>query len=360
MKFIYSILCFCFLSCNYIFSQTIVTIHKSNGEQIDLLLNTIDSVTYTLGVNPYLPTVVTTPVTQLTNVLAVAGGEVLSDATHYVTQRGICWSTSPNPTLNDPHSINGSGLGTFTAQAHNLQSSTTYYIRAYAINSAGVGYGNEISVTTQIEGFELAGVPGDGVTFDGYTYPTLVYANGQEWMAENLKTTIYANGDLVTQIVDLEQWENTNTGKWCYYNFDSQYNNPYGKLYSWESVLDSRNICPTGWRVPTNSDWNTFKNYLGGESLAGGRMKSTGTIHWQSPNTGANNLSGFNALAGGYLSFFPNNSDIYDLRISGNWWSSTLYDSDYVYALYLSYNWSISPENQIHKGDGASIRCIKN
>jgi uncharacterized protein (TIGR02145 family) len=108
----------------------------------------------------------------------------------------------------------------------------------------------------------------------GNVYKTIVIGT-QEWMAENLKTSIYRNGEAIANVTDGNQWSGLTTGAWCYYENNSQYDCPYGKLYNWFAVSDSRKVCPTGWHVPTQGEWTTLTNYLGGESIAGGKMKST-------------------------------------------------------------------------------------
>jgi uncharacterized protein (TIGR02145 family) len=170
--------------------------------------------------------------------------------------------------------------------------------------------------------------PGAGVTFDGYTYASIVLGNGQEWMAENLRTTAYANGDTIPNITDNTQWQNLTTGAWVYFNNDSQNESPFGKLYNGYTVVDSRNVCPNGWHVPTLSDWSILINYVdpaanGGNNLpneAGGKMKSVGTEYWVAPNTGATNESGFAGQPGGLRQI---DASFGDPPVHGYWWSAT-------------------------------------
>jgi len=133
---------------------------------------------------------------------------------------------------------------------------------------------------------------------DGNEYATIQIGT-QVWMAENLRTTKYCNGDPIPNVTDSLQWVNLATGAWAHNNNYSQYENLYGKLYNWYAVDDSRNICPCNWHVPTDAEWTTLIDYLGGEGVAGGKMKSTGTQYWLSPNTDATNESGFSGLPGG-------------------------------------------------------------
>jgi uncharacterized protein (TIGR02145 family) len=201
--------------------------------------------------------------------------------------------------------------------------------------------------------------PGNGVTFDGYAYQSIVLGNGQEWMAENLRTTVYANGDPIPNETDPNQWSSLTTGAWSHYNNDSQYENPYGKLYNWYTVADTRNMCPTGWHVPSNAEWTYLTDYLGGGNIAGGKMKSIGTQYWTSPNTDATNVSGFSGLPGAFridYGPFPTN-----FGSEGWWWSSSEEDAYYGSFRYLSYNQSfIGSVSSNYKETGMSVRCIKN
>ena len=111
---------------------------------------------------------------------------------------------------------------------------------------------------------------------EGNVYKTIIIGS-QEWMAENLKTSVYRNGNAIDNIIDDNQWSSLTSGAWASCINDSQYDCPYGKLYNWFAVADSRYLCPTGWHVPTDDEWTTLTDYLGGEEVAGGKMKTTGT-----------------------------------------------------------------------------------
>lgn len=363
MKIQNTILALLLLSSTLLQAQSIMNIHQSNGTVIQIPLNTIDSITYTIPNPGNLATLTTLPIVNSTSTTAISGGNITNTGGTPVTQRGVVWSTAPNPTTANNSTTDGSGSGSFTSNLSGLTSSTTYYVRAYATNSAGTAYGNQLSFTTS------AGIisnPGAGVTFDGYNYSSIVLGNGQEWMAENLRTTVYANGDPIPNITDSAQWSNLTTGAWVHYSNDIQYEYPHGKLYNWYAVADPRNVCPTGWHVPTDAEWSSFINYLdpnadGGNysnNVAGIKMKSTGTQYWQSPNLNATNESGFSSLPSG-VRLAPN-LDYNGMGIGTVYLSSTEYNTNE--------NWNISLYSGVDSGTrvvrfkkgGASIRCLKN
>jgi len=138
---------------------------------------------------------------------------------------------------------------------------------------------------------------------DGNFYNVVKIGN-QFWMAENLKTTKYNNGNTIPFLPNSTQWNPDTVGAYCYYNNDINIGKEYGYLYNWYSVVNVNKICPSGWHVPTMSEVNTLRNYLGGESVAGGKLKETGTTHWLSPNIGATNETGFTAIPNGDRNYF--------------------------------------------------------
>ena len=188
---------------------------------------------------------------------------------------------------------------------------------------------------------------------EGNVYKTIVIGT-QEWMAENLKTTIYRNGEpIATNLTDVE-WENTpNTqiGAWAFYNNDSQYDCPYGKLYNWFAVADPRHVCPTGWHEPTDGEWTILTDYLGGGSVAGGKMKSTGTQYWLDPNQDATNESGFSGLPGGVR--IP--SQFFNFGNTGYWWSSSENETIDAWERNIGYNNGIAYRGN---GDGDKVNCL--
>ena len=199
--------------------------------------------------------------------------------------------------------------------------------------------------------------PGAGVTFDGFTYSSIVLGNGQEWMKNNLRTNIYANGDPIPNVTDPTQWTNLTSGAWAHYgNFSQNEDMADGKLYNWYTVVDPRNLCPTGWHVPTDAEWTVLTDYLGGESVAGGKMKVTGTNLWTSPNTDATNESGFTGFPAGYLHELG--GPFYDMGDLTFWWSSSEFNNG-AYCRLLQYDNGESQTSVRSKNSGLSVRCLK-
>jgi len=190
---------------------------------------------------------------------------------------------------------------------------------------------------------------------DGNVYRTIKIGN-QWWMAENLKVTHYRNGDNIPNITDNTAWSTLTTGAYCYY--DNNTNNAviYGALYNWYVVDDSRGIAPTGWHVPNDTEWQTFIEFLGGDTIAGGKLKEIGIEHWQSPNTGATDEFGFSAPPGGYRAYNGPFSSIY---INADFWTSTEYNGSWAFQRYMEYNTSKVVRNEGYKSFGFSVRCVK-
>ena len=191
---------------------------------------------------------------------------------------------------------------------------------------------------------------------DGNVYSS-VRIGSQVWMAENLKVNHYRNGEPIPNVTNNTEWSNLITGARCYYDNDSAiYADTYGALYNWYTVDDSRSLCPSGWHVPSDADWAILETYLGGSSVAGGKMKETGTAHWLSPNTGATNESGFTALPGGYR---YGDGDFGSIGNYGGWWSATEGGTNYAWNRYVYYTGSDVGRDSYGKGYGFSVRCLR-
>jgi uncharacterized protein (TIGR02145 family) len=199
------------------------------------------------------------------------------------------------------------------------------------------------------------------IDIDGNVYETVVIGD-QEWMAENLGVTHYRNGDEIATGYSSEEWISLNEGAYTIYNNDPVNEEIYGNLYNWLAVDDERNICPESWYVPSDDDWQQLVDYLGGYEIAGGKLKETGYTHWNAPNYGATNETGFTALPGGRR---QTSSDILidfvDIGMIGNFWtSSPSPNSEYGWFWFV---WAIHGEatrSDYDKNNGMSVRCIKN
>jgi uncharacterized protein (TIGR02145 family) len=192
--------------------------------------------------------------------------------------------------------------------------------------------------------------------------PKTVKIGNQEWMAENLNVDRFRNGEIIPQVQGAEAWERAaanNQPAWCYYNNraiqdDPENGDKYGKLYNWYAVTDARGLCPSGWHVPSDDEWTMLTNALGGENEAGNKMKSKSG--WAKAGNGTNS-SGFSGLPGGTCNY-----GIGDFNIGGNygyWWSSTEYDTSLAWYRDLSYDDGDANRYYSIKGDGFSVRCIK-
>jgi uncharacterized protein (TIGR02145 family) len=194
---------------------------------------------------------------------------------------------------------------------------------------------------------------------DGNVYKTVTIGT-QTWMAENLKVSKYNDGTTIPNITDNTQWQNNTTGAWSYYKNDVVNNAKYGKLYNWYAVSKTsngnKNVCPTGWHVPSDAEWTVLTDYLGGESVAGGKMKEVGTTSWKNPNTEATNISLFTGLPGGYRYYSGGCSFIGD---GGYWWSSTEYNTGSAWSRGLDYSYGDAGRFVSYKGDGLSVRCLR-
>ena len=176
----------------------------------------------------------------------------------------------------------------------------------------------------------------------------------QIWMAENLKTTKYNDGTVIPNVTDGSPWQVLVTGAYCWFNNEITNKNTYGALYNWYAINTGK-LCPIGWHVPTDAEWTTLTTFLGGEMIAGDKLKETGTTHWLFPNINASNSTNFTALPGagrGYVGTF------FQLGYTGDWWSSTERGTEaWGYELIGSNGYIY--RNPFPKGNGFSVRCIK-
>jgi uncharacterized protein (TIGR02145 family) len=305
-----------------------------------------------------IPTVTTYEVTTITSTTAVSGGDVVEDGGAQVTERGVCWSNSTSPTIADSKLIDGFpySFRNFLSVITGLTPNTTYYIRAYAINSAGTAYGNEVSFTTE----EAVACATTVTDIDGNVYCT-VQIGTQLWMAENLTTTRYNDGTSIPNNLSEEDWGNTTSGAYRIYNSNPTYDLLYGKSYNWHAINTGK-LCPIGWHVPTNDEWATLMNFLGGQAVAGGKMKSTGnntdgTGLWDKPNKDATNTSGFNALPGGVNAKIEGSGGI--VGSGAYFWTSSFAFSNNARRRYITYTSGYLSTSFADLNQGNSCRCVK-
>jgi uncharacterized protein (TIGR02145 family) len=187
----------------------------------------------------------------------------------------------------------------------------------------------------------------------------------QTWTTKNLDVATYSDGTVIPQVTDPTAWASLTTGAWCYYNNDSGTGTTYGKLYNWYAVAGihdndpntpNKKLAPTGYHVPSDAEWSTLTTFLGGENVAGGKMKETGTAHWNSPNTDATNSSGFTGLPGGDRG---SDGTFYYIGTLGVWWSSSEGDTAYAWYRSLYYNYGAAFRNYGSKIYGFSVRCLR-
>ena len=300
-----------------------------------------------------LPTLTTLSISNISTSSASSGGNITNDGGSPITDRGICWSTNANPTTADNVTSEGTGSGSFTSNMSGLAENTTYHIRAYAINSKGTAYGNDVTFTTNASVATVSDI-------DGNSYNTVTIGS-QTWIVENLKTTKYSDGTSIPSVIDDPTWSGLSTPAYCWYNNDAAtYKATYGALYNWYALDPStnggKNICPTGWHVPFDAEWTVLTDYLGGETNAGSKLKEIGITHWMSPNSDATNETGFTALPGGvrnYIGPFMQQGNV------GNFWSLTESSSSNGFFRNLNNNNGTAAKVDNFKKFGMSVRCLQ-
>lgn len=291
-----------------------------------------------------LPELSTSTPADITSASATSGGAISSDGGDAISARGVCWGIHYNPTVSDNITSDGSGTGTFLSSVTGLTSGTDYYIRAYATNSEGTAYGNELLFITPL------------TDIDGNVYNTVIIGT-QVWMRENLKTTKYNDNTAIPNVTDNTTWGTLSAPAYCWYKNDEYSNkNIYGALYNWFSVYTGK-LCPAGWHVPDEKEWTDLADYLG-EEIAGSILKDIGTNHWSSPNLDATNIYGFSAMPGGYRTGLAVGS-FRAMGYLGYWWTSTENDLTGARGRRMSFDTDYITRGTGLKRNGYSVRCIK-
>lgn len=246
-----------------------------------------------------------------------------------------------------PSIVTGTSQTKVIANITGLAEGTEYHYRIIAVNVLGATYSDDMSFSTYL------------VEVDGNIY-TSVTIGTQVWMVENLKTTKYNDGTSIPNVTDQTTWANLTTPAYCWFNNSISNKEPYGALYN-SFAVNTGKLCPVGWHVSTHEEWNTLSNYLGGAEVAGGKLKSAGTSYWASPNTGATNEVGFNALGSGYRG---TDGPFLNQKKHGSWWTSSfvsniqamrglIFDSAGILGLHPELGESAAPTC------GLSVRCVK-
>ena len=294
-----------------------------------------------------LPVVVTSTIINIAAKTSSCGGNVISDGGTLVTSRGVCYSTTPNPTITDSKTTNGIGTGSYNSFLTGLIPNTLYYVRAYSTTIVGTSYGDQKSFATTQGTATVRDI-------DGNVYP-VVTIGSQVWMGENLKVTHYLDGSNIPNVTDDIEWNGLTSGAYCWYNNDpSTYSNPYGGYYNWYAVTNSSEICPSGWHVPTLDEWTEMGSIL---DFHGSGMKEAGIAHWSNPNDG-DNSSGFSAVGGGML-YSPSVET--DFGRDAFFWSSSNFINDGVaWEYWLRFGTPRSDFTDWLQGmsAGLSVRCL--
>ena len=283
---------------------------------------------------------------------AYSGGNVLSDGGAAITSRGVCWRTTPDPTVDDSKTQIVFGGASFISILSGLSANTIYYIRAYATNNTGTAYGSQYFIQTKK-------LPEYGLTvkdFDNNEYRTVIIGT-QTWMAENLRTTTLNDGTPIPVVSNNNAWYNLKSPGLCWYNENSlDYKNTYGALYNGYAAVSDK-LCPTGWHIPTDVEWNSLATYLGGTDIGANKIMEIGP-YWTYFNTSADNSSGFSALPAGNRS----NDGIYTyIGTYSTWWSSTAFSLPSWYQTWGIYCSSPAiSRSQFQVNFGFSVRCLKN
>jgi uncharacterized protein (TIGR02145 family) len=298
-----------------------------------------------------LAVIVTSVVDVVTPISATCSGNITAENGSAPTERGVCWSILPEPDITGNKASEASGTGEFSILMTGLTPNTPYHARAYATNSTGTAYGEDLSFKTSED---HTGETGTVADIDGNTYQTIGIGS-QYWTTENLKTTRFNDETAIPLTEDNSAWGSLAGPGYCWYNNDAANRDVYGALYNWYVVISSK-LPPAGWHVSTDADWTILETYLGGLTIAGGKLRETGTDHWTGPNTTATNETGFTALPGG----MRDKSGIFkSLNDSADFWTGTTGSNQT--ALYRSLNSMdavVKAGNSPVKG-GLSVRLVK-
>jgi uncharacterized protein (TIGR02145 family) len=316
----------------------------------------------TLSSNAVAPQIITVTPEVVGTDSAQLGGLIIAGYGTEITEKGVFWGPLPNPDLTGVKIMAGSGPERYTVTIMGgLIPKTTYYVRAYINTSLGKFLGPQVSFTTNLtlSGaiiFNSSMTYGSVTDIEGNFYKTLQIGS-QTWMAENLKTTRYNDGTQIPYVTDNSTWIKLESPAYCWYNNLAENKTLIGALYNWYAV-NTVKLCPAGWHVPNDSEWSVLTDYLGGLLVAGAKLKEAGFTHWEEPNAGATNSSGFTAMPAGQRRGIQGTYT--GLGLYDAWWTSSEYN------IYKSWYRSVGTINtEVRRASGAlkqtgtSIRCVK-
>ncbi len=298
-----------------------------------------------------LPVLSTAAVTKVSGVSMTSGGNITSDGGATVTSRGIYWGTNPDQISDENRTSDGTGTGNFTSNMSGLNASTTYFVRAYATNSEGTAYGNQVSFTTNIS------------DIDGNIYHSIAIGK-QVWMVENLRVTHLNDGSDIKLITSDLEWKTSNSPSYCWYFNIVPEEGDNGALYNFNTVNTGK-LCPTGWNVPSDQDWKTLEMYLGMSQAEGdmvswrgeGISSSLKAVEGWYVLNGIQDMFGFKALPSGIRHGVT--GGFQEFNLGAYWWTSTIYDeSSAWFRSIIDANTTIYRGTQFNQS-GFSVRCLK-
>ena len=305
-----------------------------------------DQLEFTTETEGELPTVTTRYISSITDQSATSGGDVTDDGSLFMVDRGIVWGLYEGVDVdkNEGMTNEGPGTGQFTSNMTGLAPGTTYYVRAWAENAAGISYGDLVSFKTY---------DGHVTDIDGNIYNTVIIGE-QEWMVTNLKTTTLNDGTPIDKVSDLATWVAHEDPAYIWYeDYEEKFADVYGALYNFYTV-ETGDLCPDGWRVPLEADWEELIDYVGGQLVAGGQLMDT--QYWKDlPETVTNDYR-FSARPGGMR---HNAEDFLHLTEQGFWWAYGYMPDVGPRFYWINYEFEDIVTNGLEENFGLSVRCVK-